>query len=196
MSRAIYSVSDTLEQARAYAMSRSTYVYVGVAEDSSSSAAGSMIIGVVASNQGTQIFTTANPNLSSTSGSYSPITKLMRITNVRPVSLPASSPTSGNPRQVVPNSFKLGDATFDQGSPTYSFSVGPYLFASAAGISTAPGVSSAGMLQIDPQGVVSEVGGLPVAFFEIALAPDYGNQSNYAALQIAGVTGAVRIYRP
>ena len=196
VSRAVYSVSDTLEEARAYAMSRNTYVYVGVVEDTGSSAAGSLVLGVVASNQGTQMFTTGSPNLSSASGSFSQINKLLKVTNVRAVSLPASSPTSGNPRQVVPSSYKLGDATFDPSSPTYSFSVGPYLFTSASGITTAQGVTSAGMLQIDPQGAVSEVGGLCVPFFEIGLEPAAGNQSNYAALQIAGETGAVRIYRP
>jgi prepilin-type N-terminal cleavage/methylation domain-containing protein len=194
--RAIYSVSDTLDQARAYAMSRNTYVYVGVVQDTNSSAAGSMVLGVVASNQGTQMFSAGNPNLSSSSGSFSPINKLLRIENVHAASIPASSPTGGNPRQVVPNSYKLGDASFDPATPAYSFTVGPYRFTSAAGVSTAPGVSSAGMLQIDPQGVVSEVGGLSAPFFEMGLEPDYGNQANYAALQIAGVTGAVRIYRP
>jgi hypothetical protein len=52
------------------------------------------------------------------------------------------------------------------------------------------------MLQIDPQGVVSEVGGGSVPFFEIGLEPVNGNQANYAAIQIAGLSGSVRIYRP
>ncbi len=199
VSRAVYSVSDTLEQARAYAMSKNTYVYVGVVQDTASSATGSMVIGVVASSQGTQMFSGGTTTLPQNSSSFNQISRLLKVTNVQAVSLSSSKPTSGNPRQAVGNNYKLGDPSFDPtsnpGPPNYSFALGPYTFNSASGI-TSQGVTSAGMLQIDPQGAVSEVGGSSVPFFEIGLEPVNGNQANYAAIQIAGLSGSVRIYRP
>ncbi len=196
VSQGIYSVSDTLEQARSYAMSMNTYVYVGVLQDSTASPTGSMIIGVIASNDSTQIFSANNPSLNQTSGTYKAINKLLKIPNIQTVSLPANSTTSGNARQVVPNSYKLGDSTFAQSATPYSFAIGTYQFTNTTGPTSIQGVTSAGILQIDPQGVVSEVGGNAAPFFEVGLKPVYGNQSNYAAIQVAGLSGAVRIYRP
>jgi Tfp pilus assembly protein FimT len=196
VSQGIYRVSDTLEQARTCAMSMNTYVYVGIVQDSNASPAGTMVVGVIASNDSTQIFSGNNANLNQSSASYKPIDKLLRMDNIQTVSLPSNSPTSGSPRQVVPNNYKVGDPTFAQSASSYSFSLGHYQFTSAPGPTSTQGVTSYGMLQIDPQGVVSEVGGGAVPFFEIGLKPVYGNQSNYAAIQIAGLTGVVRIYRP
>jgi prepilin-type N-terminal cleavage/methylation domain-containing protein len=196
VNQAVYTVSDTLEQARTYAMSMNTYVYVGIVQDGNSSNSGSLVMGIIASNDGTQIFSASNSNLSQNPTSYKTISKLIRINNVQAVSLPSTSQTSGDSRPVVPDSYKMGDPTFAQTNPNYSFSSGAYNFTSTPGPTTVQNVTSEGMLQIDPQGVASEVGGSVAPFFEIGLQSVKGNQSNYAAVQIAGLSGSVRIYRP
>ncbi|MEI8340477.1 MAG: prepilin-type N-terminal cleavage/methylation domain-containing protein [Verrucomicrobiota bacterium] len=196
VSQAAYNVGDMMDQARAYAMSANTYVYVGIVQDSSSSPTGSMVMGVVASSDGTQIFSGSNSNLSLNSNRFKLISKLFKEKNVQTVSLPSSA---NGQRPDIANSYKVGDAAFgqaDSSAPVRSFSVGNYHFTNTPGATGAKGVASLGILQIDPQGVVSEVGGDAVPSFEIGLKPVNGNQSNYAAIQIAGLSGAVRIYRP
>ncbi len=198
VSQGIYIVGDTLERARSYAMSMNTYVYVGIDQDSSSSAAGTMVIAVIASNDSTQIFSN-NSSLPPNSTSFKAVGKLLKIDNLQTVSLSSKSQTSGSPRQVVPSSDKVGDPTFAVQSSTsspYSFWVGNYQFTSVPGATSTQGVSSEGILQIDPQGVVSQVGGDAVPFFELGMVPVHGNQLNFGAIQIAGLSGVVRIYRP
>ena len=187
VSRAVYNVNDVLNEARSYAMSKNTYVYVGLVSDASTSPS-SLVIGMVASTDGTQTFSPGPPSLN-------PITKIYRLKNIAAVSLPAPSANTNDQRKMVDAKFKMGDNSFASGT-TYSFILSSYTFKGASGQNAGTNCTSAGILQIDPQGVVSEVGGDPAPLFEIGLKTVAGNQSNYAALQIAGMSGAVRIYRP
>lgn len=191
VSQAVYNVGDTLDQARAYAMSMNTYVYIGVVQDTKSSPAGSMVMGIIASSDGTQIFSSGSSNLPVNSSSFKLISKLYRINNVQTASLPNNSI-----RPVVPNSSKVGDKSFGQANPACSFYVGSYNFTTMPGQTGAQGVTSQGILQFDPQGEASGVGGGAVPVLEIGLKQVNGNQSNYAAIQIAGLSGVARIYRP
>ena len=188
VSRAVYSVSDVLSEARSYAMSKNTYVYVGLAGDASSSPS-TLLIGVVASTDGTQTFSSASP-------SFNPINKVYRLRNITTASLAAPSANSHDQRKDVGANFKVGDPAFDPGGAAYSFKLGAYTFSGAPGQNAGTNCTSAGILQIDPQGVVSEVGGDPAPLYEIGLKTVAGNQSNYGAIQIAGISGAVRVYRP
>jgi len=199
VSQAIYVVSGTIEQARTYAMSMNNYVYVGIDQDAGASPSGSMVIGVIASSDGTQIFSGSATSFGPNSTTFKPISKLLKIENIQIVSLPASSQTNGSPRQNVANNYKVGDPAFtvtSASSSAYSFWIGNYPFTSAPGATSTPGVTSEGILQIDPQGVVSQVGGDAVPFFELGMKPVHGNQFNFGAIQIAGLSGAVRVYRP
>jgi prepilin-type N-terminal cleavage/methylation domain-containing protein len=190
VSTAAYDISSTLEQARAYAMANNTYVFVGLAEVSGSTAEsgaqqagnGRVVVAAAGSKDGTRSFGSANSNLV-------PLTKLRRFDNVH---LANTVPNQNNTsRPVVGDTYRAGNAAFvaegtfgwplTAGSPAYTFSK---------------------IIQFDPRGtasVQSSARHLP-QWMEIGLVPSRGDtvadNANYAALLLDGVTGSVKIYRP
>ena len=189
-------IEATLEQARSYAMANNTYVFVGFAEvDGVQSESvrpqqpgtGRLLVGVAASKDGTRGYEVANPG-SSWSGAANlvPLSKLRRFDGVHLADV-LPSPTAD--MQPVADSSKLGQVTvttpfdwpIDGGQKVCTFSR---------------------VIQFDPQGSATIPSGDELSrWLEVALRPARGSQidpasPNFAALQINGITGAVRLFRP
>ena len=196
-----YDMQGFLDQARAYAMANNTYVFVGVEEVDSSkdpsatpqtaatgaTACGRIAVAAVASKDGTR--GSASTNLLA-------IGKLRRFENVHLASPSLSNPSSGNMARPSPNNnyYDIGDAAcvsvatfgWPVGSSQYSFTK---------------------VIIFDPQGVAriqtaSNTATSVPQVIEIGLIPTHGNTApattpaNVAAIQIDGMTGATRVFRP
>jgi prepilin-type N-terminal cleavage/methylation domain-containing protein len=193
------SVGDTamiLEQARTYAMANNTYVYVGLFESDASQAdtarpqsagVGRLHLGVVASRDGTTGYLSgwATTNLVSIS----------RIKHLEGLDLVSASTAS-----TMDNS--AGNQDLSQLTAATKFS------------GTDMGLSSANnpvhtfdkVIQFSPSGsanVVTSLGDQPTVppYIQLAFVPTHANVkdktvANWAGLQIDGVTGIVRTFKP
>lgn len=204
INKASGDIQGILEQARSYAMANKTYVYAGLQEvdlikanqNSIMDGIGRVGIAVIASVDGTQPWSSAT-NLSSASATNTTLISKLRyfdnlhITNSgslksganmtnRPSSSVLDLGLSANTSQVTFNCSNAANAT------TYAFTK---------------------VIEFDPRGVArvqtndSPDTSINSTYIEIPLLPCHGNQAppasgNQAAIQIDGITGAVRVYRP
>jgi prepilin-type N-terminal cleavage/methylation domain-containing protein len=215
---AAYTIKDTLEQARNYAMANNTYVWVGFYEEDGSvpsatptaiPGTGRVVLSVVASTDGTNVY-------GSNTGTIDPtrlvqVGKLIKINNVH---LPLFAVGNGK-----------GD-TFDtrptlEDDPTAHFNYSrfgelnapipntapyttPYNFQYPVGNPTPPAqYPFTKLLQFNPRGE-SRVNGNTYKMrqvVEIGLEPAHGNVAdssarNVVAIQFSGFGGNFKIYRP
>ena len=210
----VSDMSETLEQARAYAMSNNTYVYVGFDEVDASSTAtpppagnGLVVVAIVASKDGTDGFngtTTWSPNDSTGKFNLVAISKLMKFPNVH---LPKGStlPTTGNMVRPTPSD-PANDYLDLTANPTSANSGFGWPLAAAGAGAT---YNFSNLIRFGPQGDATILA-LPSAptkapvvdYMEIGLEPTHGNNvpaklpANVAAIQIDGSTGLVKSYRP
>ncbi len=161
-------ISDLLEQARAYAMARNTYVWVGFTQ----SGPDSLVAGVVSSRNGD-----AHP----TAEDLVPLDHIRRFERVRVVSLDASAerPAAEDEAQVA-----------NLSSPILEFSI-----AGAKPVTFDTQViqfDSRGECRIaqDQPYRITEIGLQEVVDGQIR------NRDNSVAIQIGGLSGAVSLYRP
>jgi prepilin-type N-terminal cleavage/methylation domain-containing protein len=203
MDRATSDIASTLQQARAYAMGNNTYVYVGVQEVSpisanATSGTGRLVVTAIASVDGSR------PAVSDwgTSALSSDVVTIQKPEIFDGVHLTTDTAlaNSGNMERPTPSSSAdLGGLGADQADWTTSF---PWP------LSGTPRNTFSKVVEFDPQGVARvQVSAQPgydpsiPSYIEIALVPAHGTQvaaavPNQAAIQVDGVTGAVRIYRP
>jgi len=219
VTKAAYDIAGILDQARAYAMANNTFVWVGFYEEDSSAPSttpaaagtGRIVVAAVASKDGTRGYdVTTGASLTSPAwANYNnganlvAIAKLQRFENLHlspkfstlPNQGGMSRPTvtggtggtgyilgSADCKSITPFDWPLGKAI---GSGQYSFSK---------------------VINFDPQGVpriqTSDNADTIVTYMEIGLIPTRGNvipsttPPNVAAIQVNGMTGATRIYRP
>ncbi len=183
LTKSAEDLKGVLEQARAHAMAKNTYVYVGLLEcdemvtssNSPKQYGGTVVAGVAASKQGTKltnsIITTNEANI------VSRLFKLQNtiITNIDSTSGGLARPTS--PRVI------LIDST-----------------ASTLKWPGAGAVTFSNVIEFDPQGVARRATNAAATaidgYLEIPLMQARGGSANPAAIQVDGITGAVRIYRP
>jgi prepilin-type N-terminal cleavage/methylation domain-containing protein len=189
LAKAAGDISSTMQLARAYAMSKNTYVYVGMQEvdaiqPTASDGTGRLVVAAVASKGGTRA-----PDF--TNGVVA-ISKA-QLLNGAHLTTTASLSVEGN--------MKRPSADLDMSSTTahanfqFSWPIGgtaKYTFAR--------------VIEFDPQGVArvqkTASGSSSVdPCIEIALVPARGNtvpaaNANLASIQINGITGATRIFRP
>ena len=202
INKASGDIQGILEQARSYAMANKTYVYAGLQEvdliqanqNLIQSGIGRVGIAVIASVDGTQPWSITT-NLSSANATNTTLISKLRyfdnlhITNsgslktgANMTNRPSSSvlDLSANTSQVTFNCSNAANAT------TYAFTK---------------------VIEFDPRGVArvqtnsSPDTSINSTYIEIPLLPCHGNQAppasgNQAAIQIDGITGAVRVYRP
>jgi prepilin-type N-terminal cleavage/methylation domain-containing protein len=192
LSKVAGDLSGTMQQARTYAMSKNTYVYVGLQEvdamtPSSSDGVGRLAVAVVASLDGTRPYTSnalAVPNVTA-------INKIQtfdgaHLTNS--ASLVNGTNMTGRPSPDVDLSSVVSTTTFQwplTGTAQYSFNK---------------------VIEFDPQGVArvqtnGSFNSTVSRTVEIALVSSHGNTAaaktdNQAAVQINGITGATRLFRP
>jgi len=204
-----YNIAGLLEQARAYAMSNNTHVFVGFAEinastspsaSSQTTGTGRVAVAVVASKNGTSNYST-NPDIASSWASgyangtqLTPISKLQYFENMHLAGTALGS-TGNMARPPVASSFQVGNSSFNSLTP-FDWPLGKAIGGGQ--------YSFVKVIEFDPQGVAwyqspSNTNTM-VQYLEIGLQQTNGvvisQSSNGAVIQIDGMTGSTRIYRP
>lgn len=189
LSKATSDIASTMQLARSYAMSKNTYVYLGIQEvdamnPTPSDGFGRLVIAVIASKAGTRA-----TNFSSGLVGLGKVQVLEGVHLARVDSLKTDGNMSRRPADLdLGSDDSKSQAPFTwpfEGAPQYRFSR---------------------VLEFDPQGVVrvqtNAAGSSSVVpYIEIALVSAKGNtvsstSSNQAAIQINGITGIIRVFRP
>ena len=186
-------LTDTFEQARAHAMSQNTYVYVGLQEvdalsPTSADGIGQMVVAAVASKTGLR-----PTNFTADTVAISKALPLdgAHMTNT------SSLVSTGNMQRPAVAAKQAVDLSQTPAVTTYRF---------AWPLGAAPGVARynfSRVVEFDPQGVAR----VPSAttptlepYIELGLVPARGNSatasSNQAVIQINGITGSARLFRP
>ena len=215
LTRVASSLAGIFEQGRAYAMANNTYVFVGLTEvdasvsassvpqiPSSNSAGGRIAVAIAASQNGTRNYDPASLSGVTTlsASALIALTKLYTYENMHILDFSGMSPPSsgGMQRNSVSTQYSLGN------SSSYTATQ----FTWPVGATTAKYVFDR-VIQFDPQGAASIafIGGASTPqWIELGLQATHGNSipalplsqtvGNMAAIQIDGVSGAVRTYRP
>jgi prepilin-type N-terminal cleavage/methylation domain-containing protein len=221
---AVYGIQGLLENARTYAKANHTYVFVGFAEvDASVSASaspqvpgnGRVAIGVVASKDGTRQFNYATSNQGSDwTANYSnganliAVGKLQRYENLHflnvnfPSWLPSQHSNSNMARyQPASNTYNLG--TSSSVTP-FSWPLGSSLGNGQYNFTIVVNFDPTGIARVATSTNADEI----ASIMELDLLTTHGtapsptptpfNQDigNHAAIQIAPMSGEVRVYRP
>jgi hypothetical protein len=190
LTKAASDIQSFLQEARSEAMAKNTYVDVGLVEldglsVNPSNGIGKIVIAAVASPDGT-----------STNTAYTPISKALILENVHltnAASLTSGTNMTGRPGGAdssVPAS-QVCDLS-SVSSTNFQWPLPP----AAIIYSNFPI-----MVTFDPQGIPSVQAISGVGYYELPIVAAHGdvvssNSMNQAAIQIDGVTGAVRVYRP
>ncbi len=221
----VYDINGALEQARAYAMANNTFVLVGIEEvsasQSSSSSAqasgtGTVAVAVVASKDGTRPYQSminagsfGTWSTSYNSGSvFSAVTKLFTFRNIHLVDLQSQSgappvPTTGNMVRTAVSPY------YDIPNKTQCVSATPFAWPLGVPLTSSAQYTFNQVIEFDPQGAAriistTNLDAVPYSI-EIGLQPAHGGSATappnetsgqMAAIQIDGMSGATRIYRP
>jgi type II secretory pathway pseudopilin PulG len=204
---AAYTVKGVLDQARTYAQANNTYTWVGFFEEDVASTTpgalgfGRLVMSVVASNDGTIIYTSSSP------GTIDP-TRLLQVgklTKIDDVHLWTHTDTPLTPtgstfgyRPNVTSTYCIGDTSPPNSTGIlFQYPVGSP--APAAQYSFKKGV------QFSPGGVAQIINSTTSfsrqTAAEIGLEPTHGNvapasiPANVVAIQFTGISGNVTIYR-
>jgi len=197
-----YNMQGILDQARAYAMTNNTYVFVGIQEFAASidstavpqvSGTGRVAVAVVASKDGTRGYSLASPG---PPANLVPIFKLQHFENTHLADFWAATPSPGG-GMARPNPSPGGDVVGYIGAQSVTTFNWPVRAAS-------PQYQFQQVLYFDPQGSAriqsSGNGSLIPSYIEVGLQPARGTaistSSNIVAIQIDGETGATHMYRP
>ena len=213
VTKAVYDIKGVLDQARTYAIANNTYVWVGFFEEDGSKASatpavsgtGRVVIATVASKDGTRGYDPASPPSQMASIKLTPIDKLRKIDNLHLATLNGFSnqgaiPTTGGMARpgITSNYYDLGNSACVAAS-TFNWPLG-----------ATNQYTLSKIINFDPRGVAriqygSNEDFIPL-YIEIGLQgtrgnvvsplPSNQNTGNRAAIQIDGMTGATRLYRP
>ena len=206
------TIKSVLDTARTYAKANSTYTWVGLLEEnvanpaspnSDTPAVGRLIMSIVASKDGTMLYTgnltssltlDASPNQTA----LTQIGKLVKIDNMHLKTFPAATstppPDTFNTRPAVTSTAsQIGDTTPPNPALTFHYPVG-----------TSPGqYAFTKVIQFSPRGevVVTNNSYTSAQFSEIGVEPTHGaavpasTPANIFAVQFNGFAGDVKIYR-
>jgi prepilin-type N-terminal cleavage/methylation domain-containing protein len=204
VSNASYAVSGVLQRARAYAAAHNTYVWVGFYEESANASSpttgappyagmGRLVIGTVASADGTQIYADGATAAPLPTASLVQIDRLIRVQNIHVTDLGA--PAGGStPLANRPNGAYAGTTSEQYGinsdsseTTPYPFVLGAYTFYKTIRF------SPTGEASIDGNSELRRIG-------EIDLRPTHGtnlsqNSPNVVAIQFTGIGGGIQTYR-
>jgi type II secretory pathway pseudopilin PulG len=178
-----YTVKGMLESARTYAKANNTYTWIGFAGSIGSTITGEAQVAIVASNDGTNLWSINNA-LPATS--LTQVGKMVTLSSVHIGDIPPGNGTSGTEfesRPVVDPDHMISSAP----NTLYPFTVQQTTFNK--------------WIQFSPRGEALVDGGLfsIVKYAEVAVLPTHGTAlavtQNIAAVQISGFGGDVRIYR-
>jgi prepilin-type N-terminal cleavage/methylation domain-containing protein len=217
-----YDITGLLDQARAYAMGNSTYVFVGLVEVDASkdtsvtpqtttanpTVGGRIAVAVIASKDGTRGYDANSPgawvtNYSSatapattTLSNLVAISKLQRFENAHMPPLYSTLPTTGNMTRNAPSggTYMLGNVACISVTP-FDWPLGSALGAGQYSFTKVINFDPQGVARIQYSGSSSDI----VDNMEIGLQPTHGtalSTTNPVAIQIDGMSGATSIYRP
>ena len=195
ITKTAYDISGSLELARTYAMGNNTYVWVGFFEEDPTKGNGNpgqgrLIVSIVASKDGTKIYQDASsPAAPLDATRLTQVSSLLKFNNTHLDLIPAENIV--RPILTSTNS-QVADSSFDQPAPngttfTYPLSGKTYTFAK--------------IIQFSPRGDATRIVSTSTRLMEIGLRPTHGNvvdgkTLNLVAVQIAGIGGQVKLYRP
>lgn len=167
MNQSVNGISLLLEQARTYAMANHTYVWIGFQQDTNQNTVNIAAVSGV-SGQETDINSNAT---------YKALTRIQTFPQIRLATINGLSGMAANPDDIINSS----GWTFQQkrGNTTFTFQ---------------------NILEYNPQGEAS-IGSTTSSahWIQVGLQQFHGataNTLNIAALQVGGLTGQVRIFRP
>lgn len=212
--RSVDSIAGLLDQGRTYAMANNTYVYVGLAEvDSSISESttpqvntangGRIAVGIIATKDGTRDYN-VNATFSSSGASFwSPsygtgasfvnVGKIAVFQNIHIAAIAANTGGMQRPTATI----TAVTATL----PSFSLPLGN-------GLTSGYKYKFTKVIQFDPQGMAHYETAVPYgtvpAVIEIGLQQSKGKITTFsssapiqvAAIQIQGITGQIKVYRP
>lgn len=198
INEAVYDISGVLQGARAYATANNTYVWVGFYEEDGSRnsttpnptpGTGRIVISTVASKDGTMIYEPANPAAIDPTRLIQ-LNKLTKINNMHLKTFAVGKGTGDNFDNRPPatgGSAQIGDSS--PPDSTTPFQSAQYTFKKA--------------IEFNPRGEARiNNSGYPITqILEVGLQPTHGatpdsGNANVAAIQVSGITGNVKIYRP
>jgi type II secretory pathway pseudopilin PulG len=180
ITQAYGAIPDLLRQARAYAMANNTYVYVGI-EQGTGTNVDKVYLGIVASKDGT-----SNISGGAFKNTKDDLTALNRIQVFDGVKMTEQPPTN------IEGFNPSGDGrTLEDGAVTFPST----LITSNSGVETFKKV-----IQFTPGGAAYlatlNTVQVPSSYILASFAPAHGNEKNAFGVQVDGMTGAVRAFRP
>lgn len=212
---AAYTIKDTLEQSRVYAMANNTYVWVGFYEEGVASSSptnvsppysgkGRLLIAAVSSKDGTKIFDPSDPIAALPNTRINPLGKLVKIEGAHitdigappsPTPSPTPSPDSLDGRPSWPytdgagiNADHYNRVNSDSADTTrFKFTTQNYTFYKT--------------VRFSPRGEANLNSTYSLKnFAEIGLRPTHGNivdanTKNIVAIQFAGLGGNFKIFQ-
>jgi prepilin-type N-terminal cleavage/methylation domain-containing protein len=202
---AAYTVKDTLEQARTYAMANNTYVWIGFFEEDVSTAStnpatagtGRIVLSAVSSKDGTSVY---DPNALAAIDptKIAQIGKLVKIEGAHLTTFPDGTGVGesfdARPPAVY-NTARIGDSTPPNPSLTpFQYPTGNPAPTAQYTFTKAVEFNPRGEARIDNSNYTLK------AVAEIGLRPTHGtsvdtNTPNVAAIQFSGVAGNFKVYR-
>jgi len=207
---AAYTIKGVLDQARTYAKANNTYTWVGFFEENVSqpstnpatAGTGRIVMSVVASNDGTIIYTSSSPGTIDTTRLLQ-VGKLTKIDNVHLATFTDGSGAGSTfvtrpPVTFNGTQYRIGDTTpLNSTGTLFQYPVGnpaPTLhYKFLKGVQFSPG----GVAQV----INATTSYSPQTAAEIGLEPTHGSvapasiPANVVAIQFTGVSGDVIIYR-
>ena len=215
VTKAVYDINGILDQARTCAIANNAYVWVGFfEEDGSKDSAvneatpgiGRVIVVSISSKNGTRNYDTANPPGKLDSTNLCAIDKLQKFDSLHLSTLNGYSnqgavPAIGGMARPV-----IKDNNYDLGNPACVASTG-FSWPLQGVVSR---YTFSKIINFDPRGVVriqsASNGDFIPPYIEVGLQSAHGNvapslpsdqnKGDHAAIQIDGMTGSTRIYRP
>jgi prepilin-type N-terminal cleavage/methylation domain-containing protein len=203
---AAYTIKGVLDQARTYAMANNTYTWVGFYEENGSNpsspnsdapAIGRVVISIVASTDGTMMYTATLATLVTlTPANLIQLGKLTKIDNFHLKTFPAPTatppPDTFDTRPAVSSTAaQIGDTAPPSPSLRFQYPLG-----------SAAKYTFVKVVQFSPRGesVIDNSNYAFTAVSEIGLQPAHGStadtaSSNLVAIQLTGMAGNVKIYR-
>ena len=214
LTTAAYNVAGLLENARAYAKANNTYTWVGFFEEAPTGAAGTAGVGrvvvfAVSSKDATALYANSDPDPAALPATrLNALGKLTKIDNTHLTVLntnevPARGKvTDGNGvASNVDPAYQVGDGAGDTGGFSQrSGGTNRATFTYPLGAAN-PTYKFVRVIQFNPLGDATKIVDSPTPLIEIGLRPTRGTTvevagKNCAAVQVDGIGGLVRIYRP
>lgn len=196
-----HAVRDALAQARMYAVSHNTYVWVGFFEETPNSTAtagtGRVVVSMVASRNGSRVYSeTTNDPAALDPASLAQIGRLLKFENTHLERLGDSAVPRAD---IPPDRYHVGHDAFAkriQSNLTEINNRTTFQYPVAG----TPQYTFTKIIEFDPRGVSAKIVDTPVRIIEVGLRPTRGssvdtNALNVAAVQIAGISGQAKVYR-